>query len=141
MICRPAWIFVMLLIVTYTNQLHAQTGPHTIYGKIISKSGLALNNSSLKLQPAGDTATTDQDGKFTIKAKAGDSLLIENPALTHAAVIALPAYDSVLVTFGEGKLNVGQWKSSSGGLKDAISSGTEKSVVTDTVPRQTDTAS
>lgn len=141
MICRPAWIFVMLLIVTYTNQLHAQTGPHTIYGKILSKSGLSLNNSSLKLQPAGDTATTDQDGKFTIKAKAGDSLLIENPALTHAAVIALPAYDSVLVTFGEGKLNVGQWKSSSGGLKDSISSGTEKSVVTDTVPRQTDTAS
>ncbi|WP_084489988.1 SusC/RagA family TonB-linked outer membrane protein [Niabella ginsenosidivorans] len=140
MICRPAWIFVMLLIVTYTNQLHAQTNPHTIYGKIISKSGLGLSNSSLKLQPAGDTAITDPDGKFTIKAKTGDSLLIEHPALTKPAIIAIPAYDSLLVTFGDDKLSVGEWKSSAGGLKDSISSGTEKSVATDTVPKQTDTA-
>lgn len=134
MICRPFRLPITVALLITTIHLQAQTASG-IHGKIIGRSGLGLPNTVLRLAETRDSARTDADGLFVIKAKQGDSLRIENALLPQTYTIAVPGYDSVLIRIADHQLQTGKWSSSAGALKDTVSEATSTSIArTDTVP-------
>ncbi|MCD2425634.1 SusC/RagA family TonB-linked outer membrane protein [Niabella pedocola] len=134
MICRPIRLLITVVLLTTTIHLQAQTAPG-IHGKIIGRSGLGLPNTTLRLTATGDSARTDAEGLFSIKAKQGDSLRIESALLPETYTIAVPGYDSVLIRIEDRQIRTGKWSSSAGTLKDTVSEATNTPITrADTVP-------
>ncbi|SDC38615.1 SusC/RagA family TonB-linked outer membrane protein [Niabella drilacis] len=131
MICRPIRLLITVMLWGAVLPLQAQN-TSAIHGKVIGRSGMGLSNTLLRLSSSGDSARTDAEGLFAIKAAAGDSLQLYNVLFPQSYTIVLPGFDSLLIRFEGNQVQAGRWSSKAGALKDTI---TERSTApADTLP-------
>ncbi len=109
---------LLCIVVTLTsfNLLQAQT----INGKVIGKTGIGLSDTYLFKAGSVDTAKTDMEGIFSLKASQGDSIQIRNNLLNLNLSFIAPATDSILINIKDNsEIEVGSWKKSNS-IKDSI---------------------
>ncbi|MGE9310399.1 SusC/RagA family TonB-linked outer membrane protein [Niabella sp. CJ426] len=125
---RGILFFVFLL--SSFNFVQAQN----INGKVIGKTGIGLSDTYLFKTGSADTAITNTEGIFSLKATRGDSVQIRNSLLNLNLSFVVPAADSILINIKDNsEIEVGSWKKSSS-IKDSITG--QAQTVVDSVKKQ-----
>lgn len=122
-------LFLVILLSSF-NFVQAQN----INGKVIGKTGIGLSDTYLFKTGAADTAITNMEGIFSLKATRGDSIQIRNSLLNLNLSFVVPASDSILIHIKDNsEIEVGSWKKSNG-IKDSITG--QAQTVVDSVKKQ-----
>jgi TonB-linked SusC/RagA family outer membrane protein len=125
---RGILFFVFLL--SSFNFVQAQN----INGKVIGKTGIGLSDTYLFKTGSADTAITNTEGIFSLKATRGDSVQIRNSLLNLNLSFVVPAADSILINIKDNsEIEVGSWKKSNS-IKDSITG--QAQTVVDSVKKQ-----
>ncbi|MCH5597446.1 SusC/RagA family TonB-linked outer membrane protein [Niabella ginsengisoli] len=124
------FVLMIVVLIAASNFVQAQT----INGKVVGKTGIGITDTYLFKAGTADSAKTDAEGIFSLKANKGDSIHIKNNVLNLNLLFVAPASDSILVNVKDNsEIEVGEWKMGTS-LKDTIT-GRAQTVV-DTTKKQ-----
>lgn len=122
-------LFFVILLSSF-NFVQAQN----INGKVVGKTGIGLSDTYLFKTGSADTAITNMEGIFSLKAGKGDSIQIKNSLLNLNLSFVVPDSDSILINIKDNsEIEVGNWKKSSS-IKDTIAG--QAQTVVDSVKKQ-----